>query len=488
MSKGESGKTVRPRLLKLLIFPWGIWSVFAEGGRRARRRYSRHSLVGSSLIWVVQVFAYLLFGLPVTVLLLGEVLITLNELVIAEQANYRLQSDWSTPEETTEFVVPGIPIVDLDPPIDHTGEVFYQYLVELYAPVVYQKMSHHPEWDIPVALDFDGNEDPRDNVRNEKAFRPHVATVYGELTAETLDSYYLTYSFYHIKDYDHPVRETLSRWTYHDNDNEGYHIRVDKQSMQVAEVETWFHNRFLLYNRTGVSEGTEPVHGKMHFEGNTHLIVYVQPQGHGVRLAQLLDLPHLDRNVKILRPRLGSDVVRIRANRTLQTNGTYELRNFDAWYAQAQGPLGSEGEGTGIFEEEIPLGVDQEGTPRVVGRFIAGYDYDVNGWSRPKPMWSWDDGWDSIPIFVWHFLPSYSFASHGGSHLSHEYLYNRPCSKTFGQDAAVVFEWLDLELVLRGGEKWSFQGRGDELSRDTYWVAMQHLAKRYVNYIFHALG
>ena len=113
--------------------------------------------------------------------------------------------------------------------------------------------------------------------------------MYGELTAETRDSYYLTYSLYHAKDYDHPLREWFTDWTYHDSDNEGFMIRVDRETLAVAQVETWFHNRFLLYDATGTSRGTEPVHGAIHLEHGSRLVVYSQPQGHGVRAFQVLD-------------------------------------------------------------------------------------------------------------------------------------------------------------------------------------------------------
>jgi hypothetical protein len=419
--------------------------------------------------------------------LTGELLISLNEKVIAEQADYRLQSDFETGSDHLHFDVPG-PKSYRSPPIEKAPtEEYRRYLVELYSPVIYQKVSGHPEWDIPLLLDYDNNEDPRDNVDNEPSHRPHVAGVHGELTAETEDSYYLTYSLYHIKDYDHPIREMISRWTYHDNDNEGFHIRVDKATMKVEEIETWFHNRFLLFNHTGTSTGTEPVHGKIHFEDETHPIIYAQPQGHGVRCAQLVDIPSLDTRVKILRYRGDRPVAKIRADGDVQVDGTYEIDGFDRWYDFALGPYGSKGQGEGMFEELIPLGDYPDGSPLVIGRFIAGRDYDINGWSRPKPMWSWDDGWDEIPIFVWHFFPSLSFQSHGGNELSHAYLYNRPVEKVF--DDSEIASSLNLPIVLRGGSKWEpLQSRGGKLDHRIYWAAFNKKMKAYVNYLFHALG
>ena len=371
---------------------------------------------------------------------------------------------------------------------DGPTEAHRRYLVERFAPVIVQKLAHHPEWDIPVALDFDGNADPRDNVENEPARRPHTAAVYGELTAETADSYYLTYSLYHVKDYDHPLREWMTDWTFHDSDNEGLMVRVDKASLEVVQLETWFHNRFLLYDRTGSSRGSEPIHGAIHLEGS-HVLIYSQSQGHGVRALQVLDRDALEENVKILRHRGDRPAVPVRADRSIQVDATYELVSFDDWYAAALGPFGSEGQGTSLFEDSIEIGVEEDGSEIRIGRFIAGRDYSKVGWSRPKPPWSWDDGWDRIPVFVWHFLPSVAFASHSGLPLSQEYLYNRPMEKTFGRTPDQMRKALRLEIVLRRREKWQhLETRGGNLDSRSYWSALQVKLKEYVNYVFHALG
>ncbi len=487
---GSSVSPYKKWLLRLLLFPWGIWSLVAAGPRYLRRRWFQNNRPLRWLTHFGHTVAYLFVGLPITLLITGEVLISVNEAVIAEQADYRLQSDWEATSNIAVFDVPGPkayrpPVVE-----EESTDAYRRYLVELYSPVIFHKMSDHPEWDIPLLMHFDGNSDPRDNLANEPRFRPHQAGIYGEVTAETDDSYYLTYTLYHVKDYDHPMREKISRWTYHDNDNEGYHLRIGKSDMEIAAVETWFHNRFLLFNRSGESTGTEPVHGKIHTEDGTHPILYAQPQGHGVRLAQLVDLPNLDSRVKILRFRGDRSVVPVLADSSIQVDCTYELENFDAWYAQAQGPFVEQGQGEGMFEGVIQLGFDKEGNPRQIGRFIAGRDYDINSWSRPKPMWSWDDGWDQIPIFVWHFFPSISFESHGGTALSHSYIYNRPCEKTFGEPPPVVFESLkSLPLTKRPGDKWGpLEGRGGRVKSGLYWTAFEQKLKGYVNYLFHALG
>ncbi|MCB0218865.1 MAG: hypothetical protein KDH09_04165 [Chrysiogenetes bacterium] len=476
---------------KFLFYPWSLWWLCAYYPRRLRARYAARSVAGVFAAWLLQFLCYVIIGFPMTIYVTGELLISLNEAVIAEQSNYRLQSDFDAGLADRELEIPGPKTPEIVPVPYAQSDEYRRYLVERYAPVIVHKMSAHPQWDIPVFLDFDGNMDPRDNLENEPRYRPHRAGVYGELTAETEDSYYLTYSLYHVKDYDHPIREALTRWSYHDNDNEGFMIRVDKQSMEVADASTWFHNRFLLFNRTGVSTGSEPVHGKVRTEGGTHIIIYAQPQGHGVRCAQAADGEDLLRNAKVLRFQGGRPAVPTHANRKLQIDATYELRDFRKWYSQALGPFGKDGQGTELFEETIPLGNYEDGTPMVIGRFIGGRDYAVGSWSRPKPMWSWDDGWDDIPVLVWHFAPSYAFASHSGQDLSHVYLYDEPATKVFGRP---IDEVLALATQLpkadrQGMPKWgAFAHRGADIRRDDYWEAMEVLLKRYVNYLFHALG
>jgi hypothetical protein len=478
--------------LRLVLFPWLIWDLCRRAADPLRRSRRLGRGTGRLLGGVVQSTLFVAVGLPLIVLLLGELVISLNSYMLGEQADFRLQSDFKSgfADPRAVLTIGGPPSPAPEPALPDNEEDYFRYLVELYSPVILHKMADHPEWDIPLFIDFDGNDDPRDNVENEPRFRPHHAGVYGEVTAITTDSLYLTYSLYHVKDYDHPVREALSRWTYHDNDNEGYHIRVDRRDGRIVEIETWFHNRFLLFNLTGESSGTEPVHGRIHVEGETHPLIYAQPQGHGVRCAQLVDLPSLEKNLKVQRFRGDREPVPTTADRKTQLDATYDLRNFDRWYELARGPFGVKGAGEGMFEEKIPLGTLPDGEELFIGRFIAGRDYMVGSWSRPKPMWSWDDGWDEVPIFVWHFLPHFSFQSHGGTELSGEYLYNRPFEKTFDRSMDELRSHLHLEAARRGGEKWAGfeQVHAGAIPRRAYWFAFQKKLRGYVNYLFHALG
>ena len=105
-----------------------------------------------------------------------------------------------------------------------------------------------------------------------------------------------------------------------------------------------------------------------------------------------------------------------------------------------------------------------------------------------EPPWSWDDGWDQVPIFVWHFFPSYAFASHSGAQLSHDYEWNTPVAAVFAMPPAALLARLRLQVTLREGDKWGDLEERGRISHRTYWQALEWKLKAYLNYLWHALG
>jgi hypothetical protein len=481
------------RVLKWLLFPWRLFWIIA--GYLPNWLVSRHYLHKGPAT-LLRFSIYTTVFLPLSVFLIVELSICVNEMIIGQQADNRLVSDGFGNYLEGSFPqfgpsVPEIPLVDRD----MAGrEAYYQYLVELYSPVIFQKVANHPEWDMPVFIDFDGNMNPRDNLDSKISLNYLHTGIYGEVTAETEDSYYLTYSLYHLKDYDHPIREYLSSASYHDGDNEGFHLRIDKKSMQVMEVETWFHNIFLLYNRTGESSGTEPIQGPIYLENGTHPVVYAQSQGHGIRLIQKADIKNVEKNVKVMRFMGSRSEVSPEINRKYEDNITYRLKNIDDWYLQAAGPFDQDGDmrGTSLFACEIPVDCLKNGEPIKVGRFIAGINFKINTWVRPKPMWSWDDPWDDVPIAVWHFFPSMSIESHSGIRLSHRYLYNRPIEKIFHSTADEMMPYFCFEKQQPHQYSFAdagvFKADGCRVGQILYWAALSQWFKRYVSRVSGALG
>ena len=172
-------------------------------------------------------------------------------------------------------------------------------IVKEFAPIVIHEKGRKPEEDVPISVTFDKNEDPKDNKINFDKQQILYPSVYGELTAETSDSYYLTYIFYHISDYDQPYREFFLSSTFHEHDLEGFHIRIDKNYLIPVEAETWFHNRFfycgslLFADRSMKKKWDRPLF-YLNLYKNKNPLIFILKGGHGVRCAQKKDFVKLN--------------------------------------------------------------------------------------------------------------------------------------------------------------------------------------------------
>jgi len=465
-----------------------------------------HPRIGKSL----GLLFYGLFGLPLSVLLGLEILIVINARLMAQPMDIDTTIQPSSPTGTApphhqsgetppqwhtdlQVTLPGYehkPYPTPDPTLPR--DQFYDQLLATYSPTILHKMGHEPLWDIPTDIFFDGDTDPRNNVSNATSRGTVPAVVHGEVIAETSDAYYLAYMLYHVKDYDLPVREALSDATFHDGDNEGIQLRIDKDSMQVTLVETWFHNRFFLCNRTGESQGTEPIQTRTLFEGGTHLVLFVQSMGHGVRCATTEDFAELA-NTKILR--LESDPDKRIApgiNDHTEYDISYRLASLKPWYRMAKTHTDSGNTATTLFEDTIPMGTDASGRAIQIGKFFAANDVEKRAWSRPKPPWAWDDRWDDIPVALWHFHPSLAFNSHTGENYSEQYHYNAPMS--------LIFTANERKAVLASLLTEHYHRAPQRLARKTNPAARQPLSppagkpglgvqiKRYMNYVVNSLG
>lgn len=483
------------RILRLLIYPWALWSLSrwlaerAGGGARPLIRIALRACV------------FGLVGVPLIVVLSAELLVQGNTLLIGEFSDAYLRSDFDT-GFAGPLRIPGSPYdvsgragsrdellqvsATVGPPLARTENPDHAWLVRRHAPVLIQRIGSHPRWDIPVHIDFDGNADPRDNARNAADVRRLRPGIYGEVTAETTHEYYVSYSIYHIRDYDHPIRAMASAEAEHDNDNEGVMLRVTKSDMQVSEIMTWYHNRYFHCARRPDSQGSERVMARAHFESGTHPILFVQAMGHGVRCAQSIDLEE-PRGLKIFRHRGAQPVTFPRLDASREVDLLYDIDSLDDWYRQSSGPFDS----ANMFEGTIEIGRTPSGERIRIGRFIAGEYAGNDSWARPKPMWSWDDAWDDLPIFVAHYFPSLAFRSHLGVETSSHYIEHRAAELSFGLSPQVLSRSIDVEVERSGEAKWSrshFESDARQLRNAQFYRAAKALFKRYADYLFQALG
>jgi hypothetical protein len=473
-------------LLRVVLFPWLFWTIFGWLTEFIRLKLNLFGRLAKGCFGFLRLVLFVGLGLPVTVLFTCEALIYGNEVIIGEVHTSGIKDNgqywWYTGDV---LPLPGEKVPPIRPVDKKNEAAYHRYLVELHAPVLIQRLGYRPDWDIPVSLQIDGNDDPRDNKKNAARIRPLKPVVYGEVTAVTKDSYYLTYCMYHLRDYDHPVREQLTGWSYHDGDNEGFMIRIDRKTMRVVQGEGWFHNRFYLASRGEDSRGNEPVQGEIFLEDGTRPVIYVQTFGHGVRFAQRYDLAAIESSAKIFRYRAGRAPAYPEIDRNVQVCN-YDIEPFDIWYRYARGPIDSK---KGFYEREITIGRNAKGEKLSVGRYVATYDNNKSSWVRPKPPWSWDDGWDRVPVAVWHFFPAIAFEKHFGTPLSDDYAYNAPITRIFHENPNDLQKRLSVKGARRGGAKWGGSLRmRNRYSRKSYMRAANMYFKKYVNRLFHALG
>jgi len=317
-------------------------------------------------------------------------------------------------------------------------------LLKKYAPVWVQSIGRYPSYDAVTKFDFDGNIDGRDNQDNVTSF-PLQATVYGEISAETTDSYYIFYGIYHPRDYDKPLREWAIKGAAHENDFEGAMLNVSKQTGKIRGVETWFHNIFLQCFHSAISNGDQTIDARINAEDDTHPILYVQSGGHGVRCFQKMDEERiLDGSHKIYRISDSSDDIK-------KTEGLfirYKLASFDVFIKNATGPFTE----TSMFVEPADFGF----RGKLLGKYISGKLKGDSGWARPKPPWSWADKRDSLRYGSWYLHPAFVFNRHFGYALSTVYINERGLRKRLNIYQTELNEWIKEERqgsFMKGLEK-----------------------------------
>lgn len=288
----------------------------------------------------------------------------------------------------------------------------YSQLVARYAPVWVQEIGSEPLFDKITRLDFDGNKAGADNLTNAP-LHPLPATIYGDVIAETKDTYFIFYGVFHLKDYDTPLREFFFKSASHINDFEGAMILVDKKSGNIRALETWFHNIFLQFAPTLDLAGNQTMDGKIHVEDQTHPILYVQSRGHGVRGFQKLDEKHFYEAPHQIY-RLGVKATDLAKHDALLVS--YTLESLQDFVKYARGPF-KDGD---MLTQPQDFGLGDQ----PLGKYISGPFVGDSSWARPKPPWSWTDRFDTLRPGAWFFHPAYVFNQHFTVQVSENYIFN----------------------------------------------------------------
>jgi hypothetical protein len=320
-------------------------------------------------------------------------------------------------------------------------DTHHEKLLKKYAPVWVQGVGRSPLHDVITRFDFDGNFDGRDNAASSLKL-PLTANVYGEVVAETADSYYLFYGIYHTRDYDKPLRELFFNGAAHDNDFEGAMLNVAKGTGKIRAIETWFHNIFMQCAYSPISRGEQSIDARINVEDGTHPILYVQHGGHGVRCFQKAD------EAKLLEESHQIYRVAEQADNAAALEGPfirYTIIAFDIFLKNATGPFNK----NSMFTDPFDFGFKN----KLIGKYISGKFKNDTSWARPKPPWSWADKRDDLRYGSWYFHPAYVFNKHFGLGLSEKYVGNSSF-KTF-----LAIKQKDLDEWVVGKREENFMGK-----------------------------
>ncbi|MCM2579342.1 hypothetical protein [Streptomyces meridianus] len=155
-----------------------------------------------------------------------------------------------------------------------------------WAPVHYQDTSSsYYTADYLSTVDYDGDWNARNNWDNLDADAGRLTGAVYYSVAETGTHWYLTYAFFHPRDWkDYPVNAFS-----HENDMEGQLEVVRKDGSQYGSLEavvTLAHNNFYSYVPPGspFTDGRENIDGTLvmqSFDGAPHPTSFQEARGHG---------------------------------------------------------------------------------------------------------------------------------------------------------------------------------------------------------------
>jgi hypothetical protein len=177
-------------------------------------------------------------------------------------------------------------------------------VAERLAPVLHipwARQSERRAWDLPAAVDFDGNLDASDNMESLlSGEHPIVPTVYWTVL-ETDTHVFATYHFFHPLDWSPYVSRSVRVSAWHENDGENLQVVVDRASGDVVLLFTQAHYCGGVYapappaggelpSHARWAPGSDPIRGPLLLvddEGRPdprgrHAAVFVQDQGHGI--------------------------------------------------------------------------------------------------------------------------------------------------------------------------------------------------------------
>jgi hypothetical protein len=164
----------------------------------------------------------------------------------------------------------------------------HRRLAEHYAPVVFQE-SRSTVLDFITKFDYDGDWKGDNNWRNAYLFDLTGHVYYSVI--ESTSHYFITYAFYHPRDYTARRYEGFAPKTEHENDLEGMTLTIEKDGSAFGKVvllETLAHDIFYKYENRDNPQGagrqlsSSMARSRSSTAGRR---CYIEAEGHGIKAA-----------------------------------------------------------------------------------------------------------------------------------------------------------------------------------------------------------
>jgi hypothetical protein len=175
-----------------------------------------------------------------------------------------------------------------------TKKESYRKLAEYHAPVIFQE-TKSTVLDFITRFDYDGDWNGANNWKNAYLFELPAYVYYA--VVESTHHYFITYTFFHARDYTATPMEGYAPKTEHENDMEGCTLLVEKDNTpwgKVILLETLAHDHFYKYANPHYKKadpGQSALDGSIVFlkgvenEQFQETAIYIESEGHGVRAA-----------------------------------------------------------------------------------------------------------------------------------------------------------------------------------------------------------
>jgi hypothetical protein len=264
----------------------------------------------------------------------------------------------------------------------------HRRLAEHYAPVVFQE-SRSTVLDYIAKFDYDGDWKGDNNWRNAYLHDLTGHVYYSVI--ESSNHYFITYAFYHPRDYTARPYEGFAPKTEHENDMEGCTITIEKDGSPFGKIvllETLAHDVFFKYdNRDNrrVANGSLKLDGSMTFADGKPA-VFIEAEGHGVKAASRSHVASRGNFPGIVYRYTGTAAVP-ESNR--DPNATYDLVSIEDTLWANRFDVGS----TFCCADDYAM---KAGTARIGSAFNGPI-----GGCAAKPPWGWDQATDKIAKGDW---------------------------------------------------------------------------------------